>query len=317
MNFEEKFTDCINNFKNQSFPSYTRNELYLFADFIELITLFSIDKSVSIGSILDRFFGTKDYKDSSERDEDESFILSIFLIIQERVLLFKDAYPFQYDFKDDILSLKVEISNENKLYLNLLISSKLNIFKEFKSELTDEFEFLCKDALEKFLPNHAIVKNFGRRTAYHGNAINKIRQLAFDLNLDIDEYEISGVSERNNQERGLDIVGWIPFDDRSKNILVFLAQCACGKKYESKQHDTRRFTNYLKFYKSNPIHILFIPYSLINTSEGKFYHSDLIEKDYLIFERKRLIELFNTANYNTFNSYYIVDCCIGYSEGIV
>jgi hypothetical protein len=317
MTFEEKFISCLQNFEDQSFPNYTRNELFLFADFVELVTLFSKNGVVSMGDIQDRFFGTEDYDSASKRDNDEAFIIEVFLKIEERNLLFRDTYPYSYDDQNMLLIIKSTLTDVHKLYINLLISSKLNIFKEFRSELTTEFEYICKSVLENFLPSHAIVKNFGRNTAYDGNAKNKIRQLASDLNLKVDEYEISCVSERNNQERGLDIVGWIPFEDKCMNLLVFLAQCACGKQYESKQHDTRRFTNYLDFYKSNPIHVLFIPYSLININEKKFYHSDLIEKDYLVFERKRIIELFNLTNYSSFVSYNIVNNCIAYKENIV
>lgn len=315
--FEEKFTRCIQNFENQSFPNYTRNEIYLFSDFVELMTLFSKDGVVSTGDVLDRFFGTKEYNNPSTRDKDENFVIEIFLNIEERNFMFKDKYAFAYDNENMLLCLKSHLTDINKLYLNLLISSKLNIFSAFRNELTTEFEFICKTVLQNFLPSYSIVKNFGRNSEYKGNAKNRIRQLAADLNLEVDEYEISGVSDRNNQERGLDIVGWIPFDDTCMNILVFLAQCACGKNYESKQHDTRRFVNYLKFYKSNPQHIMFIPYSLVNINENKFYHSDLIEKDYLFFERKRIIELFKTDNYSGYVSYQIVNSCISYKENLV
>ncbi|MDZ7896572.1 MAG: hypothetical protein U5N85_00880 [Arcicella sp.] len=158
MTFKEKFTACIQNFDNQSFPSYTRNDLHLFADFIELITLFSKNGVISMGDIQDRFFGTKEYDNASERDKDESFIIEIFLKIEERNTLFKEKYPFSFDDKDSLLILKTTSTDEHKLYINLLISSKLNIFKEFKPELTTEFEYICKNALENFLPSHSIVK---------------------------------------------------------------------------------------------------------------------------------------------------------------
>ena len=70
-----------------------------------------------------------------------------------------------------------------------------------------------------------------------------------------------------------------------------MCQCACGKQYESKQHDIRRYEHYYHFYRTKPQKTLFIPYSLINPKVGKFYHSDYIEDDYLIFERLRIINL--------------------------
>lgn len=317
MTFEEKFNECVFNFENQSAPSYTRNELYLFSDFVELVTIFSKNGFVSYGDIQDRFFGTKDYASSKERDEDESLLIEIFLLLQERSLLYGWKYPFDFDNENTLLKIKNNLSDQHKLYIYLLISSKLNIFKTFKTELTTEFEFICKDVLEKYLPNDAIIKNFGRNSAYVGNAKSKIKLLANDLNLTVDEYELNQVSDRNTQERGLDIVGWIPFNDKCMNLLVFLAQCACGKDFESKQHDTRRFENYINFYKTEPIHIMFIPYSLINVREKKFYHSDLIENDYLIFERKRIVELYELKNFNILESYKVVDSCIRYKEDFV
>lgn len=317
MTFEEKFNSCVQTFENQSSPSYVRNDLYLYADFVELVTIFSKNGEVSIGDIQDRFFGTKEYDNASERDEDETLLIQIFLLLQERSILFGNSYPFSFDNDKTLLVIKPILDDKHKFYIYLLISCKLNIFKTFKTELTDEFEFICKDALVKYLPNFAIVKNFGRNSAYAGNAINRIKGLATDLNLTFDEYELSQVSERNNQERGLDIVGWIPFEDKGMNLLIFLAQCACGKNFESKQHDTRRFKNYLNFYKIDPIHVMFIPYSLINTRENKFYHSDLIEQDYLIFERKRIIELYDIASFKNFESFKVVESCLKYKTSIV
>jgi hypothetical protein len=317
MTFEDKFNECIATFENQSSPEYAKHERYLYADFVELVTIFSTNREVSLGDIQDRFFGTKEYNSAPERDTDETLLIEIFILLQERSVLYGDSYPFSFDNENTRLVINNVMTDNHKFYIYLLISSKLNIFKSFKTELTDEFESICKDALSRYLPNVAVVKNFGRNSAYTGNAKTKIRKLADDLNLTVDEYELNQVSERNNQERGLDIVGWIPFEDKCMNLLVFLAQCACGKDFESKQHDTRRFKNYLNFYKSDPIHIMFIPYSLINARERKFYQSDLIEDDYLIFERKRIVDLYDTVRFNTLKSFNVVESCIGYRESVV
>ena len=102
------------------------------------------------------------------------------------------------------------------------------------------------------------------------------------------------------------------------NQLIYLGQCSCGKDTESKFHDTRRFENYLSFYKSKPQHIMFIPYSLTNPRERKFYHSDLIEKDFLIFERKRIIDVFNQENvFQDSTMLKIVESCIQHVVDIV
>src|SRR5690606_19154928 len=257
----------------------------------------------------DRFFGEKDYEDAGKRDEDEIFLQDIFQLISERILIYENDYPFSYS-ESEILTLKSDLTINNKLYISLLISSKLNIFNEFRTDLTTDFETISYSVLKDFLPTNSTVKEFGKNTEYQGNAIEKIKKLADDLDLAIDDYELSQVEERNNQERGLDIIGWLPFNDKCGNKVIFLCQCACGKQYESKQHDTGRFENYLKFYKTTPQHTMFIPYSLINVRAKKFYHSDYIEKDYLIFERKRILEYHKDNTFENLESLKIVNKCI-------
>ena len=310
MTFEDKIQASITRFTNLDIPDYTKDKLNLFVDFVEVKALFSNQDGISRGDIQDQFFGTKDYYSPEQRDKDENWLLKIFLIIEERVDLFGENYPF--DFTDDeVLKLKDNQGWKHRLYLGLLISSKLNLFNAFQTELTQEFETICFHALKNFLPLNSVIKEFGKNSAYTGNAKTKIKSLALDLGLKIDEDELDGIAERNNQERGLDLIGWVPFGDKCMNQLVYLAQCACGKDTESKYHDTRRFENYLIFYKNNPQHILFLPYSLINPQKNKFYHSDLIERDFLIFERKRILHSFDQEDiFVALQTYKIIDALI-------
>lgn len=313
MTFDDKFSSCIQNLENIIKPDYSSHELNYYADFVEILTLLSNDDGISFGDIQDQFFGEKDYDNAEKRDKDEKFIQSIFNLIIEREIFYLEGYPFFYG-EDHILKLKDNLSNKNKLYLSLLISSKLNVFKDFKTELTTEFENIAFYTLKNYLPNYSIVKEFGKNTTYIGNAKEKITQLANDLNIEINNYELNQINERNNQERGLDIVGWMPFQDNCSNNLLFFAQCACGKEFESKQHDTRRFKNYFIFYKTRPQHTLFIPYSLINVREKKFYHSDYFEDDFLIFERKRILEFYDSTSFESSNSIKVVDKCINHKR---
>ena len=306
MTFEDKLYQCTQSLKDIDKPDYTKTEINYFADFVELIALFTKMDGVTFGDIQDRFFGTKEYTTIESKDKDEAFLISIFNMIAERISFYAIDYPFEYQ-NNETLMLKPNLTFKNKLYLSLLISSKLDIFNSFQSDLTTDFEKVSYVVLKEFLPEKAIVKEFGKNTEYQGNAISKIKQLANELDLQIDDYELSNVSERNMQERGLDIVGWLPFADKCGNKIVFLCQCTCGKEYESKQHDTRRFENYLQFYKTNPQHTIFIPYSLINIREKKFYHSDLIEKDYLVFERKRILEYHNDRSFEKSIAFKIVN----------
>ena len=170
------------------------------------------------------------------------------------------------------------------------------------------------------MPGNSILKQYGKNSDYSGTAISKIKSLANDLGFssdDIDEYEISSISERNTQEKGLDIIGWIPFDDDCMNKFVILGQCACGKKWTDKYHETRRYEEYLRFYKLRPCHSIFTSYSLINQAERKFHKSGDILRDTLIFERKRILSLVDDELVDSLESKNLVDKCIEFEEDVV
>ena len=311
MTFEDKIEKSIQNFEYIDKPDYTKSEINNYADFVELTVLFVIENGVTFGDIQDKFFGETENENTEKRDAEEAFLNNIFEIIKERVYLYNSDYPFVYQPNTRHLQLKTKLSFKNKLYLSLLISSNLNIFNKFTTDLTTDFEKVSFVVLKEFLPQKAEIRDFGKNSQYKGTAVEKIKQLARDLNLEIKDYELSCVNERNSQERGLDVVGWLPFSDKCGNQIILLCQCACGKNYESKQHNTRRFKNYIDFYKTNPQHTMFIPYSLINISKKKFYHSDLIEDDYLVFERKRIIEYHNDNSFENSVSFKIVNKILG------
>lgn len=326
MTFDQKFAECKDALRSIAYNSYGRSEFNQFADVVELLALFNKESGVSKGDVADILYGENDNLIEKEGNEDdvveedekdeindnkdrkETFVDCIFNILNDRVVLFADLYPFEINH--NIINLKKSININEKNYIFLLISSSLDIFKRFQPVLTTDFETLSYEAFKKYLPT-ATVKQFGKNSEYRGNAKNKIKKLAVDLGLPINEYEISQINERNNQERGLDIVGWIPFEDNCQNKIVFLCQCACGKKFESKQHDTRRFENYYIFYKTKPQHTLFIPSSLINIDSQKFYHSDFIEDNFLVFERKRIVSLLKDNNViNSLSSKDLVEKCL-------
>lgn len=186
-----------------------------------------------------------------------------------------------------------------------------------QSILTTEFELLSGEVLKEFLPDKAVIKQFGKNTGYKGSARDKIRALADELNIDTDEYEINQISKQNNQEEGLDLIGWIPFKDNNPNTIIILGQSGCGKNWYGKKFETSRYENFFHFYKQPPIHTLFIPYA-ISSNEGRFYQSKDIVKPTLIFERKRLLEYSQNQDFfDYFKSKEIVERCIDFVEDIV
>jgi len=297
---------------------------HIYADYVEVVSLFSNQNYISTADILDRFRDegiiTKKKEDAEQadaNDKNEQWINEIFKVLNEREYLFVADYPFEI-LGNNKIKLKANLTDKHKLYIFLLLSSSLNIFNLFEPELTKEFELVCSHSLAAFLPPHATVKSFGKNSVYTGTASQKINKLALDLKVTVDDDFLAKISAKGNQERGLDIIGWISFEDNVANHFSVLCQCACGKEWYKKLIETRRYEKYYKFHCNNPIHAMFIPYSLINFQNSDFYQADEIAVDTLLFERKRILNYIpDNTFFNATDSKVLVDKCVGFEEDIV
>jgi len=242
---------------------------------------------------------------ASEDDTLNSHFVEIYLMIGERSQLFKDDYPFELDITQSALRLKKPLSEKNHLYIKLLLDSNLNCFPKFQGELTKDFEKVAAMALESYLPNGK-VKEFGKNSAYAGNTEKKIRALAAELNIEVREKEMLGLAKTAAQEKGLDLLTYLAFEDSNPSMIILLIQCACGKNWDGKIGETKSYLAYLDFYKLYPIHSMFLPYALLNSEMTGFSQSEKLN-DLLVFERKRIIDLIqNFEPFKKLNSYEVV-----------
>ena len=326
MSFDNKLHDYFASVNIKLSGKPAEHLTHIYADYVEIVSLFSNQNYISTSDVLDRFRDEgiitqkkNDDEQADENDKNETWISTIFQTLCERQYLYTGDYPFEI-FGNNKIKLKSQkvLTDKNRLYLFLLLASSLNVFGLFESELTTEFELVCFHALAKFLPSHATVKSFGKNSEYTGSATEKITKLATDLKVDIDDDFINKISVRGNQERGLDIIGWIPFSDDVSNHFSLFCQCACGKEWYRKLTETRRYERYYKFYCNKPNHAMFIPYSLINFQDSDFYQADELATDTLLFERKRILNYIDDITFfDALNSKKLIDSCIGFEEDIV
>lgn len=303
--------------------NYPRHKIHLYADYVELISLFSKETIITYNDILDRFKDegvitqkAYDSEQSQENDENESFTKSIFQLLNYRSFLYNGFYPFSV-IKEKSILLNNSLDNTQKLYLSLLISSNLSIFTELASVLTTEFEVLSYQILKDYLPEHAKVILTGKKSPITGNAIERITEIGKLVGLEVDTNHVSKRNFAGNKERGLDVIGWIPFIDPNSNLMVFLCQCACGLDWPSKSTEANRYRKYFVFDSVPPVCTMFIPYSLVDFKTSHFYQSDEMF-DSLFFERGRIITYLKDSNfYQTLESSIIVDKCLEVQEGIV
>jgi hypothetical protein len=308
----EKLTEQFTGLKIK-FPEVAKNLNHIYSDYVELVALFNGQDFITKSEVMEKIKGdgeTKindvikieaedeeisgdlfdDSNTSKRSDLKERWIDNLFKVIEDRSQIFNKDYPFNYSEETGLI-LKNKISEKQELYIFLLIASNLDLFNKVASDLTTDFEEVSYYILKGFLSS-AVVKRFGKKSDYAGNARTKIRALAKDMKLDVDESSLENISIHNNQERGLD--------------------------WPRKYHDLDRFSNYMKYFRQRPIHAMFIPYALISRNNNWFYCSDDIRRDSMIFERKRIIDLFsNKKEFDSMPSKIIVEACYGYTEDLV
>lgn len=319
---DQKIKDFFSNFSLNIPEKFAENKLYLYADYVELVAIFYNQAPVSVGEIMSRFRDEgifpqrkSDSDQAEENDKNETFVRNIFSILNDRNNLYADDYPFLYEEERAIL--KNELSLKNKLYIFLLLASDLSTFKIFHTNITSEFEKVSFEALKEYLPVTAITKSFGSDTGFTGYFNDKLVQLATLMNVEPDRIFLESFSPRNTKDGGLDIVSWIPFEDQISNFISVFVQCACGKDWNKKLSETRRFNRVLKMYLNRINHSIFIPYSLINYNKSEFYEHHEFGEDTLVFERKRILSLINGNILNELESKQIIDKCIEFEEDIV
>jgi hypothetical protein len=311
-------------------PNEAKSKKNIYADYIELICLFS-NGFVSQSDVIDRMQdngeefnlphpadGDIGLIDAQQHDSAENFVNIIFEYIEERKAIYQNAYPFETNSGKGIrIKDKVVLTGQQKLYLYLLIASSLKSFKKLNSEIASEFEILSEFVLKSYLPSQAKVINFANSNIYKGNAKEKIKKLAKDINLEYNNTEIEQISKHNSKEEGLDIIAWIPFEDSNPNTIIILGQCACGKDWFGKQNETLRYENYLNHYRQPFTHSVFMPYDLKNT-KGRFGFSRDITTNHMIFERRRILYLANDDIFDKIvHSKQIVEKCLEYQEDII
>lgn len=201
--------------------------------------------------------------------------------------VFRRKYPFEFcPGSQDALRLVKELSCDQIFYLQLLISSKLSIFKNYESDLTTDFEEISALVLKRYLPRRAKIIPLGANTIISGNAIQKVEEIAKRLNATTlpAQRRITGT-----KEYGVDIIAHIPFKDGSGNRSVYYCQCGCGKDIEAKCGNPQKWDKLILLQSIRPQHIVFFPYTYIG-SKDKIFHEPKFIGNPLIFERKRILD---------------------------
>ena len=302
----------------RSNPSHPKYKYHLWADYVELLCLANIDNEISKADLVDRLAERQaDLKEgdiddiveieelekednqiatkrASKADVWNERIENWFRLIEHRISLYGDYYPFILD--DNTLKLKFQkLDNRQSIYTYLLFCSNLYLFDApDRLLLANNFELLCLQVLKNLLPSNAIVELFGKNPlnngVYSGSLWNKIQMLAENINEKVhDLLDRADYPPQNTGDDGLDLVGFVPSGDLLPSMLIFFGQCACTpEEWVSKQNSSAHNAWKNKISITTEINnIVFIPFCF-RTANGTWVNIGDIHNSLLI-DRKRLI----------------------------
>lgn len=329
-----KISSAISKGISSASKTFAKKDIHHWADFLEIICLFSNDNLVSQSDFIDRLTPLRDLEDNEEfkeksnskRNELNSQLAEdVFSLICYREAVFKDSYPFSLSEDSKTISRIVNIKNARKIYLSLLFSSSLSIFSDYTNKLTSSFERLSLEVLKKFLPKNGKALLFGSsniESLTEGKVKNehlwkKLTKLADNLkeNVIIVKEEFS---ERNTGDGGLDLYAWIDLGDDNRHFPIYFCQCACTPNWIEKQHSSKYDSwDGLISLAIYPVNIIFIPYS-IRKANGMWHEGHNIKKSVMV-DRQRILHIIKDEkiDFSDFESYKIVEQLISQKESIV
>lgn len=204
-------------------------------------------------------------------------------------------YPFT--FEDGILELESNITEEQSLYVFLLVCSCLRAFKDKKVEqkCASLFEEVAVDAMRGLLPKSASVMRFGVGSADRRNHFGtKFKDALAKLISDIRCEESHGIAEAGSSgDGGLDIVGTVKFEESDFGLggVTIFGQCATGEDWDKKIYESAvtRWRRWISFW-SDPANSIFIPYCY-RDSNGSWF--DRKGFGTIIIDRIRILNLLN------------------------
>lgn len=222
---------------------------------------------------------------ASGQETSEAFLSSVWRILDYR----EDLYARKF-FKVEDRTISTQLNNALPAPNEYLICLFLSLFgvqgnTQAPSKL---FERLTREAVENYLTGKAIV--FG----WPFEKVNGDEETAIKLN-------VMNVANKLNEkfyetpasrfkDRGLDVIGWIPFEDGRSGQSVILIQCAAGHNWTGKLPVPIDAWSQYIHWACNPIKAFAVP-CVVDERE---WHESSTDKG-ILFDRIRLMNLLQSG----------------------
>ena len=289
----------MNELKNV--PNHRIDDQHLWADYIEMLCCWDADRLISKSRFIDivrpeeidLISGDETHESAAEEDDKYAARTDeLFRFFEFRSNLYGNSYPFKLE--RGVLYLKEEAldSSIHLLYIYLLCCSNLSYFnkKVERPLLTTEFEVISQIATKNILPTnstiHLVGKNsLGGESVYKGKLYNKLVMISKDLGEQLivseDEFPIT-----DSGDGGLDLLGWINFEDSLNSRIVFVAQSKCSPEWYRPKSAGQMMRSYMNL-NNPPNDLYFIPFCFRKL--GHKWHQSRRLRDLVLFDRVRIM----------------------------
>ncbi|WP_130854977.1 hypothetical protein [Olivibacter jilunii] len=319
---------------NIYFPNFQKKDNHHWADYLELLCVFNIDKMLSQNDFIDRLSNRRDREDTDdfkkhraaiEINQNNSILAEdVYSLIAYRVEVFKGYYPFYLSDDNKVIYFKEDISDRSKIYILMLFCSCLGAFSKYNSIFTSSFEQLSLLVLKAVLPAGAEVHLFGSSNIESVGEESKKNELFWEKLTTLAEHlreqvliKREDLSEKNRGDGGLDIYGLSRLGDKNKHFPIYFCQCACTPEWVNKQHSSK-FDSWNEFItlSTYPLNVVFIPYSF-RRANGNWHEEYKIKKS-VVFDRQRMLHhLHEEIELKKFDSFDIIAEILATKESVV
>ena len=244
------------------------------ADWVEL-TLSIGDDQISKAEISSAIEGL------AGKEPGEAFIASIWRELARR----QNLYTWPY-FKVEDYIIEAQFSSEPLTqYVACLLLSLYGV--QGSTQVPGKlFERLVRLAMTNYLSGNAVIfgwpfEDVEAEKDKEPAITRKIKKLAYDLGERF--YE---APDARYKDRGVDVIGWIPFKDRRSGQVIVLLQCAAGHNWEDKLPVPIEAWRQYIHWASNPIPAFAVP-CVVNERQ---WH-DMSKDKGILFDRVRILNL--------------------------
>lgn len=301
-------------------PDVAKYEAHIWADYIELRCLADPDGILSKSDVLDLLLEQEDFRGKTEEDpngfesettgsnghdgddhvltniRDRLWIDETFKQFEYRTRTFKEFYPFFISTTGGSIHRQTEFNDKHRFYFYLLLAANTGYIqnKSLRTKFTSSFEVVSLIALQKYLPDNAVVRLFGsnplNKGRYKGQLLAKIKVFANDIG----ENFIGVEAEYNPHDvgdNGLDIVAWLPIEDNARGFLTILGQCACTEEDWAQKQSSSSIAHWRDViqFKVPPTNMVFIPFCYRRFTGEWHMHRKIDES--IVVDRLRLVLL--------------------------